>query len=210
MKSIFNPNFNNRVVDRILVTAESAHINPIIIINKIDLDEEFANDWLEFYKSVGYKVILTSVNDNFGLEEVRKELQNKTNLFWGPSGVGKSSILNSLYPDLDLTIGEISDASNKGKHTTVTSLMNFITDQTIVIDTPGIREIDPYGIKKEDLHHYFIEFEEHSHNCKFNTCIHEHEPGCKVLEAVENGIIKIDRYESYLNILNTIEDDMLF
>jgi len=211
VSSIFSPQLNERTIDRLIVAAESSHVSVSIILNKCDLsDEKETNFWRDFYSQLGYDVFVTSVTENIGINEVRASLEGKVNLFWGSSGVGKSSILNSLFPELDFNVGEISDASDKGKHTTVTSVMNQVLEGTYVIDTPGIREIDPYGIKKEDLGHYFKEFEDYIHDCKFNTCTHQHEPGCAVIEAVDEEEIDIIRYKSYLNLLETIEEDMNF
>ncbi len=144
------------------------------------------------------------------MQELKKLFQEKKNLLWGQSGVGKSSILNKMYPELNLNIGDISNYTDKGKHTTVTSTMLETEPDTYIIDTPGVREIDPFGIRKEDLCHYFIEFSDFLINCRFNTCIHLHEPGCAVIEAVEKGKISTERYDSYLKILETIEQDILF
>ncbi|MCB0731119.1 MAG: ribosome small subunit-dependent GTPase A [Ignavibacteriae bacterium] len=209
--SINSPKFNNRFLDRVIVSAESSKIDIKIIINKIDLDERnLAYEWEQLYTNIGYKVFIISAIKNKGIEKVKDDLSNKVNLFWGQSGVGKSTILNTMFSHLDLDVGEISNYSNKGTHTTVTGELREVEENTFIIDTPGIREIDPYGIKKEDLSHYFNEFKPFIHNCKFNTCIHEHEPGCSVVEAVENELITVERYESYLNLLNTIEDDMIY
>ena len=124
--------------------------------------------------------------------------------------MGKSSLLNSMFPGLNLEIGDISTFTDKGTHKTVTSRMIKIASDTYVIDTPGVREIDPFGIRKEDLGHYFIEFKPFADNCRFNTCTHCHEPGCKVVKAVENNEISESRYESYLRILDTIEEDIIY
>lgn len=208
--SVDYPQFNNRVIDRIIVAGESSHINTIIVINKIDLDkEDFIQPWKELYESLGYNVFLTCAKTGKGVDEIKSILDGKVNLFWGQSGVGKSSLLNSLF-GLDLSTGEISTFSNKGTHTTVTSRMIDMGGNTFVIDTPGIREIEPYGIKKEDLGHYFVEFAGYLEDCKFNTCTHHHEPGCAVIKAVEIGDISSERYESYLKLLETIEEDMIF
>ena len=208
--SINEPNFNNRLVDRIIVAAESSKINCSVIINKIDLGEKGAVFWKEIYESVGYNVFCTSAKENIGLEKLKEFVKSKVNIFWGSSGVGKSSILNNLFPNLLLKTGNISEYSLKGKHTTVTSVMELVGSNTFVVDTPGIREIDPFGIQKIDLAHYFSDFVPYINNCKFNTCTHFHEPGCAVIKAVEEEKIHMQRYESYLNILDTIEDGMNF
>ncbi len=205
------PDFNNRVLDRFIVAAESSHLNIIIVLNKIDLDESgISEKWKQLYQKLGYKIILTSVYSNEGISSLKKEIQGAKNLFWGHSGVGKSSLLNKMFPDLKLKIGEVSQFSSKGTHTTVTSVLIKVEDNTFIIDTPGIREIDPYGIRKADLGHYFIEFADYINKCKFSTCTHHHEPGCEVIEAVNKGLIADERYDSYLRILDTIEDDLNF
>lgn len=156
------------------------------------------------------KVYLTEAVNSVGVEAIKENLKGKVSAFWGQSGVGKSSILNALYPELEHRVGEISEQTNKGTHTTVTSVLSEVEENTFVIDTPGIREIEPYGIKKIDLCHYFEEFTEYINDCKFNTCTHFHEPGCAVINAVEDEEISIERYESYLNLLDSIEDGMIF
>jgi len=209
--SFSQPNFNNKTVDRFLVACESSGLNVTIIINKIDLDENSLHKrWKDLYTKIGYNVIATSVKKDIGLDELKDKLPGNKNLFWGQSGVGKSSILNSLFPQLNLRVGEISNFTSKGTHTTVTSNLFYVGENTFIIDTPGVREIDPYGIKKEDLGHYFVEFAEFINQCRFNTCTHNHEPGCAVTEAVKNGLISEERYDSYLRILETIEDDINF
>lgn len=211
VSSAVSPGFNNRVIDRLIVTALSLKITPHLIINKMDLcnKAEFKY-WKELYNNVNCKVYLTEAVKSKGLEEIKVNLKGKVSAFWGQSGVGKSSILNSLYPELKHRVGEISEQTNKGTHTTVTSVLSEVEENTFVIDTPGIREIEPYGIQKIDLCHYFKEFTNYIDNCKFNTCTHFHEPGCAVIQAVKEEKISIDRYESYLNLLDSIEDGMLF
>ena len=209
--SVSNPKFNNRLLDRILVAAESSKINPIIVINKIDLeDSEFYEEWYELYNEIGYQVFLTSVTGNIGLFELKDRLMGNVNLFCGQSGVGKSSILNGLYPKLNLKVGDVSAVTQKGRHTTVSAVLKHVDNETVVIDTPGIREFAPYGIEKHDLAHYFIEFLPYINECKFSTCTHYHEPGCAVVEAVDNGEIDVQRYYSYLNLLETIEDETVY
>lgn len=209
--SVHNPNFNYRTLDRFLVGVESAHLKSQIIINKSDLDANYSMKvWKELYEDIGYNVTITSAVKKDGLEELKKLLFKKKSLFWGQSGVGKSSILNIIYPELNLKIGRISNYDGKGTHTTVTSSMIQVEEDTFIIDTPGIREIDPYGIKKEDLGHYYIDFVDYLSDCRFNTCTHYHEPDCGVMSAVEDGHINQSRYDSYVRLLNTIEEDLLF
>jgi ribosome biogenesis GTPase len=166
--------------------------------------------WKELYENIGYNVLITSAVTKDGLNELKEILLGKKSLFWGHSGVGKSSILNIIYPNLNLKIGRISNYDGKGTHTTVTSSMIQVEEDTFIIDTPGLREIDPYGIKKEDLGHYFVDFSDFLSECRFNTCTHYHEPDCGVISAVENGDIDELRYDSYLRLLNTIEEDIIF
>ncbi|MDP2364240.1 MAG: ribosome small subunit-dependent GTPase A, partial [Ignavibacteria bacterium] len=209
--STLEPDFNNKTLDRFLVSCESSHINASIIINKTDLAEEISvKEWADLYKNIGYNVLLTSAINLTGLNNLLQLLQGKKNLFWGQSGVGKSTLLNLLYPNINLKVGEISNYTSKGTHTTVTTLMIYVGDETYIIDTPGVREIDPFGIRKEDLGHYFKEFENFNNDCRFNTCTHHHEPDCAIIKALKNGRISYERYDSYLKILNTVENDMNF
>ncbi|HSD62766.1 MAG TPA: ribosome small subunit-dependent GTPase A [Ignavibacteriaceae bacterium] len=211
VSSVYEPDFNNKVIDRFLISGESSKINVSIIINKTDLDKEnFIREWAELYKSIGYKVYLTSAITNEGIKRLKSELKGKINLFWGHSGVGKSSLLNVMFPSLNLRTGSISTSTDKGTHTTVTSEMIKVKPETYIIDTPGIREVEPYGVRKEDLGHYFPEFVPFINHCKFNTCTHDHEPGCAIIEAVEEDKISPYRYDSYLKILETIEQDIIF
>ncbi len=211
VSSVLEPDFNNKVVDRFLVTGESSHIRVNIVINKTDLDEEnLISEWAELYRSIGYNVYLTSAETGKGVDELKASLAGSINLFWGHSGVGKSSLLNKMYPVLDLRTGSISSFTDKGTHTTVTAEMIKVEPDTYIIDTPGIREVEPYGMRKEDLGHFFPEFLPYINECRFNTCTHHHEPGCAVMEAVEDEKISPYRYDSYLRILDTIEDDINF
>jgi ribosome biogenesis GTPase / thiamine phosphate phosphatase len=212
ISSIAEPPFNNKVIDRFLVAADSSNLEPLIIINKSDLNkDDTIYAWADLYTDCGYKVFVTSVKTASGLDAIYPLLKGKKSLLWGHSGVGKSSIINFLFAGLDLGVGEISVWHNKGIHTTVTTIMIRVDDEgTYIIDTPGVREIDPYGIRKEDLGHYFKEFKSYIHSCKFNSCTHYHEPGCAVIEAVQKEEIFVERYDSYLRILETIEEDINF
>jgi ribosome biogenesis GTPase / thiamine phosphate phosphatase len=209
--STVSPSFNSRFIDRLVVAGESSDMKINIIINKTDLGiDDDVKYFAKLYSDLGYKVFKTSVPERRNIEELRKELERNVNLFFGPSGVGKSSLLNELYPGLNFRVGDVSSSTSKGKHTTVTSVMNKVAEDTYIIDTPGVREFDPYGVKEEDLGHYFPEIAAVADRCKFNTCTHNHEPGCAVREAVEDESISPARYESYLNILRTIEDGLFF
>jgi ribosome biogenesis GTPase len=209
--SVGIPKFNNKAVDRLIVAGESSSLNIYLIINKTDLDDDYeAEAWKELYSSIGYNVITSSDVTGEGIEEIKGLLKGKKNIFWGHSGVGKSSLLNNIYPALNFKTGETSNFTLKGKHTTVTSVMVRVEPDTYIIDTPGIREIDPYGITKENLGHYFIEFKPYIDECRFNTCTHNHEPGCAVVAAVEEEKIPVERYESYLYLLETIEEGIVF
>lgn len=209
--SVYKPFFNNKVLDRFLVIGESSKIPTIIVINKVDLDpDNMIDEWVYLYRQIGYKVILTSAETREGIDELAEEMKGNTSFLWGQSGVGKSSLLNSIYPFLHLTVGEVSEYTNKGKHSTVVVQMIKTGEETYIIDTPGVREIDPYGLKKEDLGHYFIEFEPYINQCKYNTCTHNHEPGCAVIAAAEEGKISAERYDSYLRMLETVEEDINF
>ncbi|MDA3861366.1 MAG: ribosome small subunit-dependent GTPase A [Melioribacteraceae bacterium] len=201
------PEFNNRLIDRIAVAAESSNIDVIIVINKNDTAvPEEVEGWKEIYSSCGYNVIVTSVLENTGLYQLSEAIKNSTNLFCGQSGVGKSSLLNSLFPQLDFRVGEVSETSHKGKHTTVASVLQKVDDSTVIIDSPGIREFAPFGIMREDLSYHFMDISPFVNSCKFNTCTHLHEPGCAVIEAVDKELVSVERYYSYLNILENIED----
>ncbi|PID57647.1 MAG: ribosome small subunit-dependent GTPase A [Ignavibacteriae bacterium] len=211
VSSIENPLFNNRFLDRAVVAAESNNISVNIIINKKDLDtQNNIARWEQLYRKIGYNVFVISAKDKDGTEYLKQNLYSKTNIFWGRSGVGKSTLLNSMFSSLQFDVGEISEYSQKGTHTTVTAVMKEVAKDTFIIDTPGVREIDPFGIEKKDLSHYFLEFLPFIPNCKFNTCLHNDEPECAVIKAVNDKKISNERYKSYLNILETIEDDMFY
>lgn len=212
--STVSPSFNNRSLDRFLVAAESSQIKPMIVINKMDLlfpeERRVFEEIRDIYTDLNYPVFLTSAVTNEGIPELREQLESECSFVWGHSGVGKSSLFNVLYPGLNFQTGEVSNFSNKGIHTTVTVSLHDVNTSTQIIDSPGIREIDPYGITKEDLCHYFREFEPYFGQCRFTRCTHTHEPDCAIRDAVESGEITADRYESYTNIYQTMEEDLYF
>ena len=206
MVTIAFPTTSLGFIDRFLVTAEAYHIPTTIIFNKVDLCtnglEEVLQETIDLYhKKVGYNYIKTSVNDKIGLDEVKELLQNKTTLVAGHSGVGKSSLLNAIEPNLNLRTGIISKSSFNGQHTTTFAQMHPLSFGGFIIDTPGIREFGVVDLNNAELSHYFKEMKPFIGKCKFNNCQHIHEPQCAILEAIEQGIIPPERYQSYLSIL---------
>jgi len=206
MVTIAFPTTSLGFIDRFLVTAEAYHIPTTIIFNKVDLCtnglEEVLQETIDLYhKKVGYNYIKTSVNDKIGLDEVKELLQNKTTLVAGHSGVGKSSLLNAIEPNLNLRTGIISKSSFNGQHTTTFAQMHPLSFGGFIIDTPGIREFGVVDLNNAELSHYFKEMKPFIGKCKFNNCKHIHEPQCAILEAIEQGIIPPERYQSYLSIL---------
>ena len=206
MVTIAFPTTSLGFIDRFLVTAEAYHIPTTIIFNKIDLCTNGLEDVLQetinlYHKKVGYAYLKTSVNDKIGLDEVKELLQNKTTLVAGHSGVGKSSLLNAIEPNLNLRTGIISKTSFNGQHTTTFAQMHPLSFGGFIIDTPGIREFGVVDLNNAELSHYFKEMKPFIGKCKFNNCQHIHEPQCAVLEALEAGQIPVERYQSYLSIM---------
>ncbi|MDP1762756.1 MAG: ribosome small subunit-dependent GTPase A [Sediminibacterium sp.] len=205
-----DPKTSQGFMDRFLVSCESYHIPAIIVFNKSDLYrkkelEKFAL-LKGIYEAVGYKVLLVSVQDNIGIAEVKSLLHNKTTLLSGHSGVGKSTFINTVFPEFNLRTQEVSGWSGKGLHTTTFAEMFDLADGGQVIDTPGVREFGIVDIPKQELSHYFPEMKQLMNNCQFNNCMHINEPGCVVKDAVNKGTVSVDRYASYLTILDTMED----
>lgn len=192
-------------IDRFLVTAEAYNIRAKLVFNKIDLynDKELAelNRLCEVYEGVGYECVKTSAKTGENINTIANLLRNNTSLLAGNSGVGKSSIVNSINPDLNLKTNEISAYHSSGKHTTTFAEMFEISENSYIIDTPGIRGFGLLDINKDELSHYFPEIFKLSDNCKYYNCSHVHEPGCAVKEAVKTGEISLSRYENYLGIL---------
>lgn len=197
-------------IDRFLVTNEAFRIPTIIVFNKIDLlDEEslaYLDDLKKMYEKVGYQCLFTSITENIGIEILEETLKNKKTLISGHSGVGKSSFINKLVPELALKTSAISDFANKGVHTTTFAEMFQLDKETFIIDTPGIKELGIVDIADEELSHYFPEMRDLLGLCKFYNCKHIHEPNCAVIEAVDQGKIAQTRYNSYLSMLENTDN----
>lgn len=210
IQSVRKPKIKEGFIDRFLVTCEAYQLTPCIIINKMDLarssDREYIDELAELYRSLGYTFFTTSAQDPSGLEPLKEELKDRTSVFIGPSGVGKSSLLNSLDPTIDQPIGEISEYSNKGKHTTTFAKLLPLEFGGYIVDTPGLREFGLVNIEPWELSLFFPEMLEARKDCKFNNCTHSHEPNCGVIEAFERGEIDARRYQSYLQMLDSIKE----
>ncbi len=193
-------------IDRFLVTAEAFRIPVLLVFNKLDLLSEEAVAYQEelesLYKGLGYDCISTSATEGIGIELLKEKIMNKVTLISGHSGVGKSSLVNQLEPDLDLRTSEISTFANKGVHTTTFAEMFEIFEDTYLIDTPGIKELGLVDIEKEELGHYFPEMRDLIGECKFHNCLHINEPKCAVKAGVEEGTIAESRYVSYLSMFS--------
>jgi ribosome biogenesis GTPase len=215
VQSVRMPKLNPGFIDRFLISAEMFNVPAGIILNKIDLiegmDEEDVmeiTDIAAMYQELGYPVVYTSATEGSGIDELHAELEGRINVVAGPSGAGKSSLLNAIEPGLDVETGEVSEKTAKGKHTTTYAELHPISGGGFIVDTPGIREFGLLELHPADLAHFFVEFVPYLDDCKFQDCTHDHEPGCAVKEAFDNGEIHPQRYESYLNILYSLQDGM--
>lgn len=201
-----SPDPKLQLLDRFLVLVEEQNLDICICINKIDLDQEKEYEAVRLiYEKAGYKVILTSTVFNIGIEEIKKELINKTTVFAGPSGVGKSSLLNTVDSNLKLKTGDISQKVKRGKHTTRHVELLPLKEGGFVLDTPGFSSLSLENISSNMLQKFFREFESYRDYCKFSECSHIHEPQCMIKQKVDEGIIDKGRYERYKLIYNELE-----
>ena len=196
-----NPEPHPRMIDRFLVIAEANELVARIIINKIDLvDHEKARKRFEEFERAGYPLHFTSVKSNRGLDELRSEMVDRGSALTGPSGVGKSSLMNTLFPGLNLRTAEISESVNKGRHTTVGAFLHPLPSGGFIADTPGLREVGLWGIEVNEIAHCFPEFRPLVNDCRFADCTHTVEPDCAIREAVKAGLLNPGRYDSYVKL----------
>lgn len=209
--TLAQPKTSTGFIDRFLVACEMYHVPAILVFNKVDIYKEkelqLFENLRQAYTAIGYKVLLASVKTGEGLLATKELLQNKITLLSGHSGVGKSTFINALFPQLQLRTNEVSSWSGKGLHTTTFAEMFDLPFGGKIIDTPGIRELGLTHIEKAELHGYFPEMKKLLHLCKYNNCMHINEPDCAVKTAVENKTIAEFRYINYLNILDSINDN---
>ena len=236
MATIKSPATSLVFIDRFLAAAESFSVPAVLVFNKIDLlkntrhcgldpqspetrgdsdfrqndekskDEKKLEEIIKLYQSIGYKCLKTSITNNIGVEEIKKEIEGKMVLLAGNSGVGKSSMINSIFGNNIAKTAKISEYHQKGMHTTTFTEMFFFDNQTFIIDTPGIKGFGTIDMQENETGHYFKEIFAESKNCRFPNCTHRHEPNCAVLQAIEDKKIALSRYQSYLSIMEDTKE----
>lgn len=210
MATIKEPKTSQGFIDRFLVACEMYHVPAIIAFNKYDLykekEEAKYKEWKDMYENIGYRVVAMSLKEKRGVEELKELLQEKLTLISGHSGVGKSSFINAIMPEINIRTQDVSGWSGKGLHTTTFAEMYDLPFGGKIIDTPGMREFGLIGVDRQELSGYFPEMRKRLNNCQFNNCLHINEPGCAIKEAVRNGQIHEDRYVSYYNILESLQE----
>lgn len=205
------PAFSTHIIDRYLVACEHAQITPIIVINKIELldpqNQAELDDAVKVYTDISYEVVLASCKTQTGLDELSTKLIDKVNVLVGQSGVGKSSLVNQLLPNSDEIVGEVSENSGLGTHTTTAAKLIPFNLGGELIDSPGVREFGLWHLPVEDITQGFVEFRPYLGGCKFSDCTHRNDPGCLIKEAVEKGEINASRYQSYLKIVDSLSQN---
>ena len=204
--SIKNPDLNTWLLDRFTMMTEHEGLKLVICLNKSDLDSEYSNEIKEAYTLAGYDVVQTSVLKNSGIDELEAYLENEITAFAGPSGVGKSSILNEIGKSFNLEVGGISEKTGRGKHTTRHVELLMLNNKTFVLDTPGFSSMDLRFIEEaKDIREYFREIKKYGKDCKFLSCIHKNEPKCNVKKMVDEGKISQVRYDNYLHFVDEVQ-----
>ncbi|ENK0810054.1 small ribosomal subunit biogenesis GTPase RsgA [Vibrio fluvialis] len=207
------PELSLNIIDRYLIAAETLSIAPLLVLNKVDLlDEEkraLYQQWLTEYEKIGYQVLYVSKNSGEGIEALEAKLRDRTNIFVGQSGVGKSSLVNALMPELEEMVeeGEISENSGLGQHTTTAARLYHIPSGGDLIDSPGVREFGLWHLEAEDVTKAFVEFRPYLGGCKFRDCKHGDDPGCLLREAVDKGEISTTRFENYHRIIESMAEN---
>lgn len=201
-----NPEINEDLLNKFLITCEFNNLKVVVCFNKLDLaSNEETNEIVDMIKSTGYEVLFIKAKEGYGIDQIKEKLKNNITVFCGPSGVGKSTILNTIAGRELMETGEISERLRRGKHTTRHSELIDVGDG-FVVDTPGFSSMDIDFISKEELENCFPEFQEYIGNCKFTGCVHYKEPNCAIKNAVENSEINVKRYEFYVKILEEIKN----
>lgn len=212
VSSVVRPPLRRAFIDRYLIAIERGGARPLLCVNKIDLlaADELARELgeLDVYREMGLTVVAVSARTGAGIETLRAELAGRTAVFAGHSGVGKSSLLRALEPDLEVAVGEVSRRRSRGRHTTSRSRLYRIAGGVLVIDTPGIRELGLGPMTPQELRLYFPDFDEDAAVCRFNDCTHTHEPGCAVRLAVDEGRLSEDRWATYVRILESLDEEI--
>lgn len=210
MQSVRLPSLNAAFVDRLLVAAAVNEIPAGIILNKMDLltdaNRAAVMDFHLRYANLGYPVLPMSAIEEQGIEPLKEKLQDQVSVVTGPSGTGKSSLLNAIEPGLDVETGEVSESTSKGTHTTTHAELHPLSFGGHLVDTPGIREFGVRQVHPKDLAHFFPEMRPYVNECKFPDCTHDHEPGCAIQAAVDRGDVHPERYDSYLRILESLQE----
>lgn len=203
--TISHPATATTFIDRFLAAAEAYRVPVVLVFNKIDIYDSSEREELEYltalYSSIGYRCLHTSATGNLGIDALKEMMRGKVSLLAGNSGVGKSSLVNAISPEIAARVGEISKTHDTGMHTTTYTEMFEFMPQSYIVDTPGVKGFGTYDMEVEEISHYFVEFFELSKDCRYGNCTHTHEPGCAVLEALEDGRLAPSRYQSYLSML---------
>ena len=209
--TIAHPETSTTFIDRFLASAEAYRVPVLLVFNKVDLytpeEQRLLEAVMHLYETIGYPCLAVSAALGEGIDAVREALRNRVTLFSGNSGVGKSTLLNQLIPEAQARTSAISEAHDTGMHTTTFSEMYDLPQGGAIIDTPGIKGFGTFDMEREEVAHYFREIFQVSADCRFNNCTHTHEPGCAVLQALENHYIAQSRYNSYLSMLEDKDED---